>query len=284
MWTNLHFGIVFSGHWYIAEAREQKKICRLTLLLSIHSIPHCHSFLSFGISCFPSLSPFYSSICIVFRTFVRLSGKCPLDERFWWRKRSIYWRRRRARMKGTVNGANETVDWTKTNNQSSKRNSSRSGSSNKRTKSIDLFTTCPSALYIDGFQLCTTHSFYLIILYDIRTMCQFDELAVVVTLYSILCYYVVHVCSVRFLNHNIPIYRNIDSEYMCMCACWFDRREKKELSITNFPFHSFASFTLLISFTLCTNKHIDGRMDRRMDGWTVEHCKNMVCIQNSLVI
>lgn len=54
------------------------------------------------------------------------------------------------------------------------------------------------------------------------------------------------------------------------CVCDLIGRKRKKMSITNFPFHLFASFTLLISFCLYTNKHIDARTNSRtMRIWCV---------------
>lgn len=97
----------------------------------------------------------------------------------------------------------------------------------------------------------------------------------------------VYCCVELYLSpaHNTLNIRNIfESIYVCVRVVCVIRwaREPKKMSITNFPFHSFGSFTLLISFILCTNKHIDGRTDGRTD------CSlgnvNMVSIQNSLAI
>lgn len=178
---------------------------------------------------------------------------------------------KKSKEKRIANGANETVEWRrKTDNQSrSSSSSTDSGSSNnKRTKSIDLFTTCPlvrscswiSALYglFVLFDYIVWHSNNVPIR---RAYCCVELYCIMVSCACVCVYgwsrsqHTLHSWHIRALCMHVWV--------------WFDRRESKKTSITNFPFHSFASFTLLISFILWTNKHIDGRTDRRTSCWAM---------------
>lgn len=91
-------------------------------------------------------------------------------------------------------------------------------------------------------------------------------------LYSILLCVYVCPCTVgsSFTTHSI---QNIFEYLWVVCVCDSIGRKRKKMSITNFPFHLFASFTLftlLISFCLYTNKHIDARTNSRtMRIWVV---------------
>lgn len=260
MWTNLHFGIVFSGHWCMASgpARE-KKIYSVWHCYFCYSTQHCHSFF---LSLFLSLLFSYVIFC---HSNFRLSlRRWPLDESL--NEENEVFIEEQTRKKRIAISANETVEWRKTGNRSSSRSNS---SSNKRTKSIDLFTTCPGSfsVFMDSSSVRRTFILFDYIVWHsnnvpIRCACCCVELYCIM----VLCAHVYTTPRPQHTRHSkhIRVYVRCACMYVsgeCVCGSIGERRKK--LSNTNFPFHSFASFTLLISFSLCTNEHIDARTDRR---------------------
>lgn len=99
MWTNLHFGIVFSGHWYIA-GHEWKKKCQFDIdtFVILNSRLSLFSFF-FSLPCSCSFALLVRTCGEQSLKLLFVSLQMSIRRKLWWRKRSIY--RRRARKKGS---------------------------------------------------------------------------------------------------------------------------------------------------------------------------------------